>query len=325
MNAQSDDNIERLLKLAGPRPEPSAAVRDEVYAAVRQAWESGHRRSRNRRTLAFAVAATVVVAVFIAWWLPARSPAPVFDGPLAQLDRGELEISADAGWRPVATGDTLDGGAVLRTVADPAGLAMLNGVSLRLGRSSQIELLTPRRVRLHGGRLYADTAGKRFHAGSAIEIETPDGLVRDVGTRFEVRVEPGRTAVRVRDGVVMLATGSGEAAAGRGQALLFDNGQLERDVVSPTSPDWSWTLVVAPHFDTDGRRVSELVDWVARETGRELRYADALVRNSAVSTRIHGSVNAASPEETLELALQTTRFSFDLQEMALTIDKRREE
>ena len=74
-------------------------------------------------------------------------------------------------------------------------------------------------------------------------------------------------------------------------------------------------------LDTDGRLVSELIDWVARETGRQAEYADALTRNAAASTRIIGSVSGETPEETLELALETTRFKYYLDDANLSIGK----
>lgn len=317
----SDETLARLLKLAGPRPEPAAELRRDVYEQVQAVWRDRTRRGAAfRRFVPAAIAATLIGAVTVLLWSQVQQ-APVFAGPVGQLDRGGLEIETDGAWRGLQSGELLAGDAQVRTGAQGrAGVILANGISLRLDHDTQLRLQTPGRIALHQGRLYIDTAGQRIHTG--IEIVTAGGVVRDIGTQFEVTVDAARTRVRVRDGEVVLNTAIEEIQAGRGESLAtMADGRVVRMPIASHDVSWDWAYDVAPLFDTDGRLVAELIDWVARETGRETNYADAVTRNAAASTRIRGSVSGRTPEETLDLALATTRFRYHIDDIVVAIEK----
>lgn len=316
----SDESLARLLKLAGPRTEPAAHVRQEVYDGVHAAWQAGTRRSRMRRRLLPIVAASVIGVLAVLLW-PHQQLQPVFAGTVGTLDRGGLEFLREGDWREFEPGDTVSGDTVVRTGSSlRAGVLMANGISVRLDYDTQMRFETPTRLALNHGRLYIDTAGQR--SKTALEIVTANGVVRDIGTQFEVQSDATSTRVRVRDGEIILDSAIDKYHAIRGEQLsVVPGGKIVRLPFSSRDAAWSWTFDVAPKFDTDGRLVTELVDWVARETGREADYADARTRNAAASTRISGSVSGQTPEETLELALETTRFRYRLDDWVLAIEK----
>ncbi|MBT8136329.1 MAG: FecR family protein [Gammaproteobacteria bacterium] len=319
----NDATLSRLLRLAGPRAEPAAAVRDEIYAAVHAEWQKQARTS-TRVIVPLALAASLLAALVTAfWWLGSAGPQPDrFAGPAATLDRGSVESNMNGVWQPLSQSATLYGNQDLRTSSEPAGLVTTTGISVRMDRSTRLRFAGVHGITLEQGRIYVDTASQ-LHGDAAVEITTADGVIRDIGTQFEVAMLDGRTSVRVRDGEVIFNTEAEELSARRGESLTaVGAGAIARSESVTTGASWDWTLAVAPQFDTDGRRVNELIEWAARETGRELRYADALVRNAAAAASISGSVAGSGPLETLELALATTRLSYRLDDTVLTIDKR---
>ncbi|NNF66176.1 MAG: FecR domain-containing protein [Gammaproteobacteria bacterium] len=314
-----DQNLARLLKLAGPRPAPSADVRKEVYQAAHQAWQ---KKSRStvliRRLVPAAIAASIIgMAVVINW--PATQ-APVMAAPVAELDRGSLQLEAGEGWRQLDGGGVIAAHGLLRTGSQQrAGIFLRNGISVRLDRQTRLRLESPLRLALIEGRVYIDTVD---YIGPSLEVLTGNAVVRDIGTQFEVRVDGGGTLVRVRDGEILLDSLDEQFSAGRGEQIaLQDNGVVTRALVSGHDASWNWMHGIAPLFNTDGRLVSELVAWVGRETGRRIEYADSLIRNTAASTYIRGSVSGRTPVETLDLALETTRFKYYIDDEILAIEK----
>ena len=56
--------------------------------------------------------------------------------------------------------------------------------------------------------------------------------------------------------------------------------------------------------------VTELLEWVARETGRPIRYKDSEVERRAATTILHGSIRHFAPLEALGVMLATTNLEY---------------
>lgn len=307
----SDDALARLLRLAGPRPAPEQAMRDEVYANVRSAWLARHRRVRRLRIAG--LAAAVVAAIAIAVLLRMPEPVPAL-ATVAVADRviGDVSISVATLADDSAARDLLQPGVPIaqhRTIRSAgnalAGLKLANGASLRVAPGTSLRLESASEIALEHGRIYLDTAGAPPAAQFA--IRTRAGIVRDIGTQFEVLSNAARLRVRVRDGEIELASGAQLVHAHRGEELVVTAGEeVRRQQFAPTDSGWDWTRELAPPFETDQARVADLLAWVGRETGREVVYADATVRNAAAATRISGSIAGLAPEQTMTIALAAT-------------------
>ena len=55
--------------------------------------------------------------------------------------------------------------------------------------------------------------------------------------------------------------------------------------------------------DWEERRRAFL-DWVGRETGWQLRYADEAIERSVATIRLHGTIEGLRPDESLDVILQ---------------------
>jgi hypothetical protein len=201
---------------------------------------------------------------------------------------------------PAALGRPLAAGAALATAPGEARLAlrMTGGASLRLAAGSRARLVSATLVELDRGAVYVDTgAGPR--AGEEVAVRTPAGLFQGLGTQFEVRAgaEEG-TRLRVREGRVRLDHGGGSVLAEAGEELtVAGDGRVVRARVAAADPGWGWVVAAAPALDIEGVRVRVFLDWVARETGLALAFADAEAAALADATVLHGSIAHLTPEE----------------------------
>ncbi len=259
-----------------------------------------------RRRGLFAAAATLAIAVLASGILYDRpqSPEPGHHVADVVLARGHSSLLSHAGGPGVriTANMALKTGQEIRT-APGGGLAIgwSNGIALRLDQESRVLLLDQDHTRLLSGRVYIDTSDARGTANE-FRVLTPAGPVRHVGTRYMVGVLAGATSVSVRDGQVLL----GEERAEDGERLtVAATGKRNREAIEAHGEEWSWTEDLATPMETDGRTVAELLDWIARETGRALVYGSPAARSLAAGTRIHGNIDA-EPMKALELVMETT-------------------
>jgi hypothetical protein len=74
--------------------------------------------------------------------------------------------------------------------------------------------------------------------------------------------------------------------------------------------------------DMDGQPASALIAWVARETGRNLRYATPQVEQRAATVILHGEIRHLAPLEALEAMLATTDLWVELDGHTMEIRSR---
>src|SRR5262245_24757962 len=126
-----DDDVGRLLQLAGPREQAGEDREARVRAASRDMWRASVReRTRQqwvwRGRAALAAAAAIVLAV----WLRRGSPA----APPTEATRAVVAHVMASASRSVTVGASLRAGDVVRTEAgELASLVLNDGGQVRLG------------------------------------------------------------------------------------------------------------------------------------------------------------------------------------------------
>jgi ferric-dicitrate binding protein FerR (iron transport regulator) len=311
------DTVAQLIRTAGRRAEPPAEAFEQVLSAATGAWRDKVRRRRQRYQFA-AIAASLVAAAGIGYlltYLP-REPAP----GVARADRliGTIEIRSSAGgdWSTLRDESMqLAAGSQLRTHAGSrAGVILDNGTSLRLADATDIVLDSGSSLRLIAGKIYLDTgviASKTRH----VEVVTPAGTARDVGTQFEVQYRDAAYRLRVRDGRVLLSRDAGEIAGDAGDQVSIDaSGGVERARIAQGDSDWQWAESVAPAPDIDEKPLTVLLDWVGRETGKAVTFERPEVERKASTTILHGSIRNLAPLEALSVMLATTDLEYALRD-----------
>jgi ferric-dicitrate binding protein FerR (iron transport regulator) len=332
-----DMQIAELLRLAGHRPEPAPFRTERVRAAVEAEWRKSLKH-RDRRSLlqwvALAVAASTVLVVAGKWLLPSSPAAPSSNeaaarpmnavaAVVAHLARASglvtiAENRTDA-WRLLGPGAAVNSGAAIRTDAQSrAALALAHGQSLRLDMDTQIVLESESRIRLERGSVYLDS-GRRNTAGG-VEIITPFGTLRDVGTQFEVSLTGSGLRVRVREGEVALTHRDVRVAATQGESVsVTRDGTVTRGSVPVTGPEWAWTSAAAPGFQLEEAALSDFLDWVSREQGWDWHFADAAAKQRGAGVVLHGSIDRMTPAEALDAVLPTCGMAWRLEGGSLII------
>jgi ferric-dicitrate binding protein FerR (iron transport regulator) len=309
---QEIDIVESLIRNAGRRVDPPEDAYRQVLVAATDAF---HRKSARRRQGRWFALAAAIATLAVASVLMTLRNAPVGRGDLAVVERliGSVELAQGEGWGPLDENrGSLRAGRRLRTHADGrAALRLAGGASLRLAGETEVLLDAPGRLYVPGGTIYVD-AGDRSGAGQ-IEVVTPAGTARDLGTQFELQVSGAQLRLRVREGSVSLYRGGRSLVSAAGEQLEIDDfGDVVRGSIEPTSDAWAWAEAVAPVPDVDGRPATQLISWVARETGRRLRYESPAVEERAATVILHGKIRHLPPLAALEAMLATTDLEYVL-------------
>ncbi len=309
-----DHAIGRVLRAAGSREQPSEEMQREVREFVHGEWRTAlFKRASNRRRIWLAAAASLAIAGIGVWLMRTRGEAPSVI--VANVSRTEGTVKAgpasmsQQSWQGVDARRELHARESIMTGSNGrVALALAGEISLRLDHDTRIIIADQQRIEVLAGAVYVD-AGVTRASSRSLQIDTPAGAVRHVGTQYEIRlVQPG-TRIRVREGRVELNDRSGateQLAAGE-QLIVSANGFRERAMVAADAPDWGWATAVAPPFDIEGRSLNEFLTWVSRETGVQVAFADAASKTEAARVVLHGSAADLAPGEALDAVLPTTR------------------
>lgn len=309
---ESDDGIEALLREVGardlPAPELMQKVRDAVHVEWRQMVEQ---RARRRRFTGLAIAASVAGIALAVAFTTLMLPRSVVLAQVARVS-GSLQIdTAGAGeWRPIVAGEQVKTGDIIRTDAgSSAALKLADGVSVRVAAGSLLELAAADRIALERGGLYVD-AGKEHGSQDTLLVQTPFGSVRHLGTQYQVLTARDGIAVSVREGRVEIANTFGTHTAVAGEQVQVQSpDQVIRSQISPQDASWQWAVQIAPAMTIENQPLSGFLDWVARETGRQVVYASDAAHSQAQALILRGSVGELTPEQALEAVLATTSFT----------------
>jgi ferric-dicitrate binding protein FerR (iron transport regulator) len=307
------DIVESLIRSAGRRADPPADAYREVLMAATDAFRRKSARHRQGRWFAVAAAAATVV---VAALQVARWDAPTRGDALATVERmaGVVELAQGEAWLPLeGHRGSLGTGRRLRTRSDGrVALALAGGASLRLAGDTEILLDAHRRLFVQQGTIYVD--GGTGADAERLEVVTPAGTARDIGTQFELQVAGARLRLRVREGSVSIERGGRSHLGSAGEQITIDDfGGVERGSIAPSADAWAWAEALAPLPDMDGRPAAQLISWVARETGRRLRYESPAVEERAAAVILHGNIRHLPPLAALEAMLATTDLEYALE------------
>ena len=207
-------------------------------------------------------------------------------------------------------------GSTVTTSVGTLAMTLTSGVQLRLDASSAARVDSATDVALERGAVYVDSAGAHptQPGASPISIHTPAGLVRDIGTQFEVVELAGAgIRIRVRDGQVRVTDANGvDARAGAGEELFSrpdgSDGSINRRPIAATGSEWAWAERAAPPFSVEGKTLGAFLDWVSREGAWTVTFADRRFSEAARATVLHGRpdlLKGLTPAEALDVVLPT--------------------
>jgi ferric-dicitrate binding protein FerR (iron transport regulator) len=333
----SDDNNEslaRLIKLAGERPEIPLSVESRVYHRVHQEWQTAtaepngervykevHKSWRRgslraaflRWTLPLGVAASAAIAVFM-MTPPDTAPLQLAATVSRVVGAGPLRDRYSTG-AEVRSGETISTGP-----GEGLSLLLARSESLRIDANTELRVDAANHFTLLSGRIYADS-GQFVYREGGLKIETDFGLVTDVGTQFSVSAGDGSLEVAVREGRVDVQGENAGYAARIGERLTLKAG--EAVVVTELDTHdayWDWVANLAPTLDLTNKSLLDFLKWAARETGRELQFANDELRMFAMRTDVHGSIEGMTPDEALVAILAATTVHYRIENDRIVIE-----
>ncbi|HYF51904.1 MAG TPA: FecR family protein [Planctomycetota bacterium] len=311
-----DDPLSKLIRSAGRREPVPADAQARVRAAVRAEWKGVVRR-RNARRWGVWLGSTVAAGVMVGLLLAHFRSTP--DTSIASV--GFIEGRPFADSTVLAVGTRVNKGAVIATgKKDRVALSLPGGQSLRLDRNSRVRLLSESVAVLEAGALYGDSPSEE----SSLEIRTDVGVVRDIGTQFEVRKQDGAIRVRVREGSITLEQGAQKSEAKAGEQLSAAPGSAPMKSEVPLDhPDWQWASACAPALDLEGATLAEFLKWAAREQGLKVEYANPAAADSASKIRLSGSTEGMTPQEALDAFLPASNANYHVRAGVLTVSVER--
>lgn len=308
-DASNDSQIGQLLKLSGRRRMPADAQLARARVAAREEWERAvriHRWSLWRPVLTGTVAVLLVALGAFAIWNRPSTPGPVAPVEVATLHtvKGPIALTRDGADRELReAGLRLQTGDRITSNDSRAALIFADGVALRLDRETAVTLASGR-VTLLRGAAYVD-AGPEPH-GSGLAIETPLGVVRHIGTQFEVRLLGDTVRVRVREGAVVVERESARWTSRAGEALLIaPNRSAEHQTTTTSGPDWNWISELAEPFQLEGSTLESFLEWTAREQGWRWEFESPALQRRVKGIVLRGSIEGLTPEEALLAVLPT--------------------
>lgn len=312
---RSERALEELLGKAEPRPLPPQQDEELIRQAVRAEWQQvTKQRIRTRRVTQFALAASVLLAVFASLNV-LRGP---FDGnQLQQLASIEKQFG-------VIT--MLENGQAVET-GDESGLTLAwnDGGSLRLDQNTRVEFESSSQIYLHSGQIYFDSMPSGVPTvitdpdKAKLTIRTAAGSVRHYGTQFITRTNGDELSVLVREGRVSIEGAHVNETATAGQKLTVTrNGQASVHEVDVAGGDWKWVEKTSPSFTLDNRPIIEFLTWVSRETGQPLRFESDRAEQVVRTEDLRGVVEM-EPSRALPLYMQSVAVSWRIEEGVIVI------
>lgn len=295
---RSDEAFAELLSKAPPRVTPPPEVEADIRQAIHGEWRrvAGH-NVRRRNLMSFAMAATVLLGVFVTLNM-LRTPSPDFESlRMAKIERqfGSVFITKHE-TSSSSTTTVVEGGDIVETGADSgSALAWHGGGSLRIDENTVVAFEAENQIYLQRGRVYFDSIDsgsfeERSNAGEFL-IRTDDLLIRHIGTQYMAAVTTQGTTVSVREGSISVAGEQGNRRASAGEQLLVSaDGAFETDEISGYDEDWQWIQETTPTIELDGWEAAQALIWVGRETGLSVRFASPSAEQLAEQTKIKGFV-----------------------------------
>ncbi|WP_422505017.1 FecR domain-containing protein [Stenotrophomonas sp. GZD-301] len=189
--------------------------------------------------------------------VPAAAALPVLGRPHSARRRTAMKHLG--AWLALAPGAWL-GWQLLHPAADSPTLRTAIGDrrNTRLPDGSRVTLDTDTRLSLHfdprqrtldlhQGQVLVETAADTHVPPRPLAVQTPQGRITALGTRFNVRVEGGRTDVALLAGALVIqpATGAAWAMAAGEQAWFDAQGRHAVDRLDETVASWTTGMLVA--------------------------------------------------------------------------------
>lgn len=134
-----------------------------------------------------------------------------------------------------------------------------------------------------------------------------------IGTQYMVTSNANEVSIAVREGGIRYLGKSGTVTshALKNEAELIKinrSGLASRRTIPTSGEQWRWVNNIAPDFSTEGKSLLMILNWAARETGRQISFATEEIRQQAEAETkpFKGNVPIKSGDRNLDHFIQDT-------------------
>ena len=323
MNKEKNtDQVEALLKIAGPRMRPDEKVYQEVYANVHTAWKQQKSRGSSFKHV-FRIAAglfLVVGLLSVAYYIKNDELNQDLQISKSLILSGQIQVSQDRqNWSILNNDSSLAKGDYIKTSSNNRILtALKNGNVFRLNENTLIHIIDENEIELYEGQIYIESNEDSPY--EKLLVKTKYGLVRHIGTQYIVEIKPDSLNVSVRKGKVIIQNDAIEKELMDGFELSINgSGAYAQSAIEPFDLKWQWTQKIAEHFNIQDKSVFQYLTWLSNETGYPVIWSNRAVKKSATKIILSGSIKGLSPLESLDVILPTTDFKYEMSKTAIHI------
>ena len=329
-DANDDEQIVELLSNAASRTPAPAEARQRAFENIHAQWSRQSQQKKTKRRFAnFGIAATMFLALAITWavYQDSAIAPPTEVGYVARTAGTKAHVlpANSTWWKKTSLTSTVTTQQHLRTGSNSrVAINWASGGSLRMDENTEVEILSADNVRLLAGTVYFDS-GKtdpNINAPHPLTIETPRGPVTHVGTQFLVAVDIDEVSVSVREGSVRFNNPRTTALVDAGEQLSINrSGNARTQLISSYGHEWAWVSEISPGFDSDTQSATDVIEWVSRETGYAVRFADEQSQQMLEQQVIKG-IRDLSPIQTLDALGHATDLTARVADGAILIERK---
>lgn len=236
--------------------------------------------------------------------MPALNRAPHAGRRAAVLRLAAILALAPASWGAWRVMDAQQWTADYRTaVGEQQALQLADGSSITLNTASAIDVqfsATQRVIRLRAGEILIQTAKEKLAAYRPFSVNTIEGRMEALGTRFSVRQDNESTHLAVLEGAVRITPKNGGAAAEQvilaGQQVSFSAHKLaDISAADHAVVAWAQGMLVADKM--------RLADFAAELS----RYRSGIVRvdPAVAEVRVSGAFPVGDTDKALAMLVST--------------------
>ncbi|MCX7554198.1 FecR domain-containing protein [Marinicella sp. S1101] len=322
-NKDQSIDIKSLLKKVDSRTTPSEEMSVVAKENVRRHWQQMvvKKKQPNKQRYVWAMAASVVfAAVLTIFTLQQQEPILVakqiasisgFSGSVQFKTKGKAwqSLAIETEFNANTTIKTSDSGYLALTLADRSELRVDNNTELTIDSGT---------INLIKGNIYHDTDD--VTQTLPLLIQTNQGIVQHVGTRYVVSQKADQLNVAVRNGKVKFTATSDQNkqhTINANQLLTSSDAMIQVSAVNPYDSVWGWTFKSQANYQLDGKSLYEFVTWFARQTGLDVDWSG--LQSNAKRIRLSGNIKNISSDQAIKTVFLSTQLNYNINNGVLQI------
>ena len=316
-------NLDEIISTFGKREAPNEAMMQKARVNVHAHWQASikqQKRQKLRRSiLAIAASFFALGAVLLVLQSQFSVSKPSTFAEIA-FSQGSVQVSNDnKTWQTLNNNTAIKTGQWLKTQASSyANVTLNDGSQIRLNTNTQLQfdvINHMNNINLVQGEIYHDADNAN---AKELTIHTPLATIEHIGTRYAVALKDSKLEVKVRNGLVKLASDAITTTLDKGKLLeLTATGKVTHNTVTSYDNSWAWTKKASQPMNVNHQNLASFITWYAHENGLQVDWNRQ--KQQAEKVELSGDFAQLNDEQLLKTVFLSTKFDFEINQGILTI------